>query len=107
MLADVSIKAAERPDQVVVPSEAVIRSGDYDQMFVVTPAGGFEPRRVVLGIESSGEVAVESGVSAGERVVVSAQFLVDSESRLREAAAKMLSPGQSHAHDAHEGMQDD
>jgi Cu(I)/Ag(I) efflux system membrane fusion protein len=46
-----------------------------------------------LGVESGGEVAVESGVAAGERVVVSAQFLVDSESKLREATAKMLSPG--------------
>jgi Cu(I)/Ag(I) efflux system membrane fusion protein len=109
MLADVLIKAAEQPAQIVVPAEAVVRSGDYDQIFVVTSSGGLEPRKVILGIESSGEVSIVSGVSAGERVVVSAQFLVDSESKLREATAKMLNPElpQAKAHSAHEGMQHD
>jgi len=122
MFAEISIKASEKPAQVVVPAESVVRSGDYNQIFVMTPAGTFEPRKVVLGVESGGEVSVESGVAAGERVVVSAQFLVDSESKLREASAKMLSPGSSNPpeHDmatmdatekgekaAHEGMQHD
>ena len=93
MFAEISIRASEKPGQVVVPAEAVVRSGDYNQIFVMTSEGTFEPRKVVLGVESGGEVAVESGVAAGERVVVSAQFLVDSESKLREATAKMLSPG--------------
>jgi len=92
MFAELSIKVAEKPGQVVVPAESVVRSGDYNQIFVMTAAGTFEPRRVVLGVESQGEVSVESGVAAGERVVVSAQFLIDSESSLREATAKMLSP---------------
>jgi Cu(I)/Ag(I) efflux system membrane fusion protein len=110
MFAEVSIKAAEKPAQVVVPAEAVVRSGDYDQIFVMKESGGFEPRRVMLGVESSGEVAVESGVDAGERVVVSGQFLVDSESKLREATAKMMSPAAADSHekhDSHEGMQHD
>jgi Cu(I)/Ag(I) efflux system membrane fusion protein len=47
---------------------------------------------VRLGLESSGEVAILSGIEAGERVVVSAQFLIDSESKLREATAKMMAP---------------
>merc|ERR1711916_390892 len=51
---------------------------------------GFEPRFVKLGVESSGEVAVLDGISAGEEVVTSAQFLVDSESKLREATAKVM-----------------
>jgi Cu(I)/Ag(I) efflux system membrane fusion protein len=122
MFAEISIKASEKPGQVVVPAEAVVRSGDYNQIFVMTPAGTFQPRKVVLGVESGGEVSVESGVAAGERVVVSAQFLVDSESKLREATAKMLSPGSRNPpeHDmdtmdateksgnvTHEGMQHD
>jgi Cu(I)/Ag(I) efflux system membrane fusion protein len=89
MFADVTIYASERPGQVVVPAEAVVRSGDDNQVFVVTPSGAFEPRTVQLGVESRGEVAIRSGIEAGERVVVSAQFLLDSESKLREAAAKM------------------
>jgi Cu(I)/Ag(I) efflux system membrane fusion protein len=109
MLADVTIKAAEQPAQIVVPSEAVIRSGDYNQIFVMTPSGDFDPRRVILGIESNGEVAIESGVNAGEQVVVSAQFLVDSESKLREATAKMLSPQrpQPKPNETHEGTRHD
>ena len=49
MFAEVSIKVSEKPNQVVVPAEAVVRSGDYDQIFVVAVDGRFEPRRVVLG----------------------------------------------------------
>ncbi|MEE4192069.1 MAG: efflux RND transporter periplasmic adaptor subunit [Halieaceae bacterium] len=93
MFADVVIFAAEKPDQVVVPSEAVVRSGDYNQLFVVNDAGEFEPRRVKLGVESRGEVSIASGLKAGERVVVSSQFLVDSESSLRAATARMTDPG--------------
>lgn len=102
MFADLAIRAAEKPNQIVVPAEAVIRSGDYNQIFVVTPTGAFEPRKVRLGIESKGEVAISEGIEAGEMVVVSAQFLVDSESSLREATAKMISVNNSH-----EGMQHD
>jgi Cu(I)/Ag(I) efflux system membrane fusion protein len=87
----------------------VIRSGDYNQIFVMTPSGDFDPRRVIVGIESNGEVAIESGVNAGEQVVVSAQFLVDSESKLREATAKMLSPQrpQPQPNETHEGTRHD
>ena len=110
MFADLSIMASERPDQVVVPAEAVVRSGDFNQIFVVTDDGAFEPRKVNLGIESRGEVAVVSGIEPGERVVVSAQFLIDSESKLREATAKMTEPEgdrQEHEHGHHEGMDHD
>ena len=100
MFAEVTIFAAEKPDQVVVPADAVIRSGDYSQVFVVNEAGNFEPRRVTLGVESRGEIAIASGLEAGERVVVSAQFLVDSESSLRAASARMMEPG----NDGIEGM---
>jgi Cu(I)/Ag(I) efflux system membrane fusion protein len=92
MFADVTIFAAEKPGQVVVPAEAVVRSGDYSQVFVVNDGGNFEPRRVTTGVESRGEVAIAAGLEAGERVVVSAQFLVDSESSLRAATARMTEP---------------
>ena len=98
MFAEVLIKASEQSGQLVVPAQAIVRTGDYNQVFVVTETGALEPRRVRLGMESQGEVSLESGVSAGERVVVSAQFLVDSESSLREAAAKMMAmPDAEHA----------
>ena len=74
---------------MVVPAEAVVRSGDFNQIFVLTDQGAFEPRKVELGVESRGEVAVKSGVEADERVVVSAQFLIDSESDIDSALSRM------------------
>ncbi len=92
MLADISILSDTRDDAVVVPSEAVVRSGGEPQVFIVRAPGKFEPRTVVTGVESEGRTEIVSGVSAGEEVVTSAQFLLDSESSLREAAAKMVAP---------------
>lgn len=90
MFADVAIHADTRKNIVVIPSEAVVRSGKTTQVFVVTSPGKFEPREVRLGLESDGKVEVLSGVKAKEEVVTSAQFLIDSESKLNEATAKML-----------------
>jgi Cu(I)/Ag(I) efflux system membrane fusion protein len=90
MFAEVSIQSDTLENTVVIPAEAVIRSGDRTQVFVVRGPGKFEPRAVKLGIESGGQVAVLEGITAGDEVVTSAQFLVDSESKLREATAKMM-----------------
>lgn len=90
MFAELNIHSDPLDDVVVIPAEAVIRSGDRTQVFVVRGPGKFEPRIVTLGIESGGRVAVLAGVDAGDEVVTSAQFLVDSESKLREATAKMM-----------------
>ncbi|MEH6909516.1 MAG: efflux RND transporter periplasmic adaptor subunit [Oceanicoccus sp.] len=90
MFADVRIKSDGQQQSVVIPAEAIVRSGDNAQVFVVREPGKFEPRIVKLGIESSGQVAILEGISVGEEVVTSAQFLIDSESKLREATAKML-----------------
>jgi len=90
MFADVTIHAQRKVDAVVIPAEAVVRSGEREQVFVVRGPGKFEPRTVKLGVSSQGMVQVIEGVSAGEEVVTSSQFLIDSESKLREATAKML-----------------
>jgi len=90
MFSEVVIKASEAVDIVVIPAEAVIRSGQSERVFVVRGPGKFEPTVVELGFESAGRVAVLSGIEEGDEVVVSAQFLVDSESSLREATAKMM-----------------
>lgn len=106
MFADVVIRAARQDQVVVVPSEAIVRSGTRNQVFVVREPGKFEPREVELGLESDGRVSVISGVEAGEKVVTSALFLIDSESKLREAAAKMTEIGasetKSHEHQGHD-----
>ncbi len=90
MFAEVSIAASRQIDAVVVPAEAVVRSGTREQVFVVRGAGKFEPREVKLGITTDGVTQILSGLAAGEEVVTSAQFLIDSESKLREATAKMM-----------------
>ena len=90
MFADVTIHASPQEDIVVVPSEAVIRSGLREQVFLVRAPGKFEPRQVEVGLSSGGLTEIRSGLEAGDQVVVSAQFLIDSESKLSEAAAKML-----------------
>ncbi len=90
MFADVTIHAQRKVDAIVIPTEAVVRSGEREQVFVVRGPGKFEPRVVKLGVDSQGMVQVIDGVSAGEEVVTSSQFLIDSESKLREATAKML-----------------
>lgn len=90
MFAEVTIHAGKQLNAVVIPSEAVIRSGTRNQVFIVRAPGKFEPRLVTLGLATNGKVAVLQGVQAGEEVVISAQFLIDSESKLREATSKML-----------------
>ncbi len=75
----------------VVPSEAVIRTGRRNIVFIALGKGQFEPREVVLGPEGeNGEYQILAGLKGGEKVVTSAQFLLDSESRLQEAIQKML-----------------
>jgi len=90
MFANVTLLASRQVDAVVIPTEAIVRSGTDDQIFVVRAPGKFEPRTVVLGVSSDGETQILSGVKAGEEVVVSSQFLIDSESKLREATQKMM-----------------
>jgi rubrerythrin len=71
----------------------VLRSGQKNTVFVALDGGRFEPRTVVLGPRSENDqYQVLSGLNEGERVVTSGQFMLDSESQLREAIQKMLQP---------------
>jgi Cu(I)/Ag(I) efflux system membrane fusion protein len=90
---EITLRASNQDDATVIPAEAVVRSGSKSQVFVVRAPGKFEPRTVRLGLQSAGRVIVLDGVVPGEEVVTSAQFLIDSESKLREAAAKMTEVG--------------
>lgn len=93
MFAEVTIYASQQMSALVIPSEAVIRSGTRDKVFVVREAGKFEPRSITTGLASDGKVTILHGLIEGEEIVTSSQFLIDSESRLREATAKMMEPG--------------
>lgn len=91
MFADVTLQSGRSEPAVLVPAQAVVRSGARKQVYAVRARGKFEPREVVVGITSEGKTQILEGIDAGEEVVISAQFLIDSESSLREATAKMIS----------------
>jgi len=94
MYANVDIHADRQVDAIAVPSAAIVRTGTEDQVFVVRAPGKFEPRKVTLGVAADGKTQIVSGLQAGETVVTSSEFLIDSESKLREATAKMMEPKQ-------------
>jgi Cu(I)/Ag(I) efflux system membrane fusion protein len=89
MFARVTIHAEDTGPVVHVPREAVIRGGNIDRVVAVLGEGRFRSRPVTLGIESGDRVAIRSGLEAGEEVVVSGQFLIDSESNIEAALARM------------------
>ncbi len=90
MFVSALIHAQMEDSAVLVPESAVLRSGARNTVFVALDGGKFEARSVVLGVEAEGDmIQVSGGLRAGERVVTSGQFLLDSESQLREAIEKM------------------
>jgi len=90
MFVSVQIQAELADSAVLAPDSAVLRSGAKNTVFVERGDGKFEARDVALGVESGDDmVQVISGLNAGERIVTSGQFLLDSESQLREVIDKM------------------
>ncbi len=89
--ASVDIEAEKQSQVLVVPTEAVLHSGTRDLVFVALGRGRFEPREVTCGLTGTGNLTeIRQGLDEGERIVTSGQFLLDSESQLREAVQKML-----------------
>jgi hypothetical protein len=74
---------------LAVPSEAILDTGDRQVLFIADSKGHFEPRQVILGQAGDDWTEVKSGLKAGDQVVTSANFLIDSESRF-QAALKQL-----------------
>jgi Cu(I)/Ag(I) efflux system membrane fusion protein len=91
MFGEVVLQGAAR-EGLSVPADAVIDSGTNSVVFVALGEGKFQPREVKLGDSDGQRVEIVSGVSDGEQVVTRANFLVDSESRLRASLAA-LAPG--------------
>ena len=91
MYANVYLQNTLPGERLVVPQEAVIDSGVRKRVFVSRGKGKFEPREVTLGVEGNDYTfEVIDGLEEGDEIVLSGQFLFDSESRLKEAIAKML-----------------
>lgn len=83
--------------QLTVPAEAVLDTGDRQTVFVDLGDGYLEPRQVVIGERLGDRVTITHGLSAGERVVSSGTFLIDSESQLKAAARGFGAP-RGHQH---------
>jgi len=78
---------------LMVPAQAIVDTGDVRYLFVATQGGRFEPRMVKLGARAGDRVQVLEGLSEGEAVVTTGNFLIDSESRLRAAIQGQTAPG--------------
>ena len=90
-----------------VPREAVLDSGRRQIAFVSLGDGKFDPRTVRAGLETSeGRIAIHGGLRVGEQVVISGQFLLDSESRLRESLLKLVGGETAATQEVQAPMQD-
>jgi Cu(I)/Ag(I) efflux system membrane fusion protein len=90
MFVNVEITRPASTGIVKVPEEVVLRTGTRSVVIVQKEPGVFEPREVHLGAAGGGFREIRRGLEAGETVVASSQFLIDSESSLREAIGTML-----------------
>jgi Cu(I)/Ag(I) efflux system membrane fusion protein len=88
MFGEVVLKSGAR-EGLRIPADAVVRSGTKDVVFVALEGGKFQPREVQLGPSDGDAVEVVRGLGEGDKVVTRANFLVDSESRLRASLATM------------------
>jgi Cu(I)/Ag(I) efflux system membrane fusion protein len=89
MFATISLRPAASADVLLVPSEAVIRTGRRNIVIVEQADKQFSPVEVELGAEANGQTEVRKGLQAGQKVVASGQFLIDSEASLKGTEARM------------------
>jgi len=92
MYANVSIYGGAKENTLSVPREALLRSGGSERLIVAKGNGRFAQRMVVAGLESGDFIEILSGINAGEKVVTSAQFLIDSEASLKASLERMTDP---------------
>ena len=101
MYATLSFQNQKTQEAVLVPSEAVIRTGRRDVVIVALGDGKFRAADVKVGAENGGQSEVREGLNAGDRVVLSGQFLIDSEASLSATVGRLDGPTEPRA----EGMQ--
>ncbi len=89
MTAEVRIADTDTREVLFVPSEAVIRTGRRTVVITAIASGRYDPVEVELGIESGDHVEIRNGLTAGQRVVASGQFLIDSEASLSGALERL------------------
>ncbi len=90
MFATVRIEAQRKQGVLLIPTEAIIHSGERQLVFTTREVGKYQPREIITGLVGDGHLTeVLSGLREGETVVTSGQFLLDSESQLQEAVQKL------------------
>ncbi|MCP5068383.1 MAG: efflux RND transporter periplasmic adaptor subunit [bacterium] len=105
MFGNTVLQGSPLVDVIAIPSEAVIRSGRRSLVIRALGEGRFEPRNVSLGMDSGdGWLEITDGLEAGDEIVVSSQFLIDSESNLQQAVQKMLAAPERDEPEVREGF---
>jgi len=94
MYARVTLHASPSRNVLSIPLEALIRTGDRDRVIVALGEGRFTAREVTTGIESGDRIEIIDGLAAGDRVVTSGQFLLDSEASLKASFNRMSEAGE-------------
>ncbi|HHI9467132.1 TPA: efflux RND transporter periplasmic adaptor subunit [Legionella anisa] len=92
MYVSISLMAKPKLNVLNIPLEALIRSSQGDRVIVSLGKGHFEVRQVAIGMESGEHVEILSGLKVGENVVISGQFLLDSEVNLKAGLERMETP---------------
>jgi Cu(I)/Ag(I) efflux system membrane fusion protein len=92
MFATLRFATDGKADVLLVPSEAVIETGTRSVVMVADGAGRFAPANVKVGLERDGRTEILAGLEAGQQVVVSGQFLIDSEASLRATETRLDAP---------------
>ena len=91
MYANVTIQSTVAKRGLTIPEEAVMHSGEKNMVVVMMESGQFESREVTLGVKSGRYYRVLKGLRNKEKVVISSNFMIDSESKLREAFGNLQS----------------
>jgi membrane fusion protein, copper/silver efflux system len=89
MFATINLTPATRQEVLLVPTEAVIQTGKRSVVIVALEGGKFAPVDVEIGMEANGQTEIRKGLEAGRKIVVSGQFLIDSEASLKAATTRM------------------
>jgi Cu(I)/Ag(I) efflux system membrane fusion protein len=89
MFATINFSSAARKDVLLIPTEAVIQTGTRSVVIVAIGDGKFNPVDVEIGAESHGQTEIRKGLDEGQKVVVSGQFLIDSEASLTGTETRM------------------
>ncbi len=101
MFVELAFIATEGAAHALIPDSALIATGSDARVIVETGQGSFAPVRVVIGRSAAGQTEILEGLDGGERVVVSGQFLIDSEASLSGVLDRLSAPPQDDAHDGH------